>query len=342
MLDNRIKIYLRSKGGLSYGWGHVIRSLTLANYLYTSNKSVELHCAVEGDNIINEFMLKQKVPFHCMNAGVSIKDEERHLKGIEPDVIVVDMLKVPMGLLSIYRRYCQKLIIFNDLGLDYEIGDIIINPQLLSSYPVQRNGKKYLNGIDYFVLSERVQKAASQHRDISFKAESLLIVMGGCINLQIFEKIIQVIEGILCLNLKIFFILGYEYNFNLSHYRCLESGGVKFITGTDNIGEWMAMSDMAFASSGYVKYELAAIGVPSVLVSIIEHQEELAKCFVEKGQCAEYVGDIRYLDIEKLTVTIKRLVNDHEKRKEMSINGRLLIDCKALKRIENEMVLDIR
>ena len=337
-----MKIYIRSKGGLSYGWGHVVRSLTLSCYLNKSENSVQVLCAVEGDNAIKKFISKQKVPFLYMNVGISIKDEGHHLKEFKPDVIVVDMLEVPTELLSIFRKHCEKLAIFNDLGLDYGIGDIIISPQLLSTYTVQRNGQKHLNGTDYFIVSEKMQKAASLHRDISPKAESLLIVMGGCIDLQIFEKIIQVINGILHLNLKIYFILGYEYNFNLSNFRYLESRGVKFVSGTDNIGEWMAIADMAFASSGYVKYELAAIGVPSILVSIVDHQEVLAESFVEKGQCAEYIGDIRYLDIVKLTEAINKLVHNHDKRKEMSENGKQLIDGKALDRIENEITLSLR
>jgi len=336
---NMVNIYLRSKGGLFHGWGHVMRSLTVARYLKKSDKSIKIFMAVEGGTVIKEFMDKQDIKCFVFDEHGSIFREREVIRDFSPNIIIVDMLDVPKHLLTLYGESSDKLVIFNDLGRNYTDGDILICPQILSAYPQRKNNQKQLNGTDYFILSEKVRKAATLHRDISPKAESLLIVMGGCINLQVFEKIIQVVKGILYLNLKIFFILGYEYNFNLSHYSYLESGGVKFITGTDNIGEWMAKSDMAFASSGYVKYELAAIGIPSILVSIVEHQEELAKCFVEKGQCAEYVGNIINLNAKDTATAIRNLAKDQEKRKTMSESGRRLVDYNGLERIKRELFM---
>ena len=338
MSAKRIKIYLRSKGSLTYGWGHVVRSLTLSCYLNKSENSVRVLCSVEGDNAIKKFMSKQNVPFLCMNVGVSIKDEEHHLKEFEPDIIVIDMLEVPTELLSICRQNCRKLAIFNDLGLDYKIGDIIINPQLLSSYPVQRNGQRHLNGIDYFVIDEKMLQLRKQQKLVPTQVRSLLIVMGGCIHQQVFEILAKVIENIVDLGLMIYFLLGYAHDVDKDSINHLESMGTKCVFGTNKIEKLMYKADMAIASSGYVKYELAALGVPAILVSVVDHQETLGMEFVRKVTCAEYCGNIKKIDAIKIVEVVRQLAQDKERREKMAQEGRKLIDGKALERIEKELI----
>jgi spore coat polysaccharide biosynthesis predicted glycosyltransferase SpsG len=341
LLKKQVKIYIRSKGGLSYGWGHVIRSLSLAQYLIKSNKLAQIFVAIEGDSAVCDFIKKQNISCSILPVNISVKEEEHELKELKPDVIVVDMLQIPMSLLSRYRVNCHKLIIFNDLGVEYKTGDIIINPQLLPSYPPVRKGQRHLSGTDYYIISENILKAKKTMKPggVKPKAKKLLIVMGGSIKKNVFEKIIKIIENLLDLELKIDFVLGYDFDFDLAPFASLGKKGVSFVYGTDNIGDLMTKADQAFASSGYVKYELAALGVPAILISVVDHQEILGSVFAREGKCADYIGDIKEIDAVTLAKKIKDLSRDQEKREIMSKAGRQLVDGNALERIEKELIL---
>lgn len=340
-MAKQTKVYLRSKGGLSHGWGHVIRSHILANFLNRSYRSIEVLMAVEGDFAIRAFLSKQEVPFILLHENIPINDEELKITRFDPDVIVVDMLEVSDQLLSLYSWHCTRLAVFNDMGRDYTIGNIIIIPQILDNYPEKHEGQKHLLGTDYFIISEDILKARSKVKyDRSDVKIRLLIIMGGCIHQCVFEQIIKVIENLSDLDLRIDFILGYDHEINLEDYRHIESLGVTFITGAIQLGELMSKADLALASSGYVKYELAASGVPSILVSIVDHQEELARAFVKNVEYAQYLGDIREVDVKEVANAIKSLALNHKRREVMAHKSRQLIDGKALERIARELLYD--
>jgi len=339
-LKNQVKIYIRSKGSLSYGWGHVIRSLTLAGYLVNSENRLQIHLAVEGDSAVCQFLKSKNLSCRIFPEGISIKEEEIELKELAPDVIVVDMLQVPAEQLSCYRIYCRKLVVFNDMGCEYDAGDIIINPQIIPLYPESDDKQKHLNGPDYFILSENISNAVKK-KHIPDKVSTLLIIMGGCISYEIFKKVIAVIEGLEALSLKINFLLGYDHDIDISPYRYLENRGVIFISGTDKVGDLMAAADISLASSGYVKYELAAIGTPTILVSIVDHQRILGESFSRKSGASQYVGDILTRDHKIISQSVVDLSNSRKRRMNMAKCGKKLVDGLALQRIEKEILLSL-
>lgn len=337
----KVRIYFRLKGGLLHGWGHIIRSSILSRHFSESRVPTQAMMAVEGTSTVESFMRTQGAPFIMLKGRSSLKEEERALNNYRPDIIIVDMLKAPQKLLSLYRRHCGKLVIFNDLGLDYRLGDVVITPQLLSAYPRDRKGQIHLNGPRYFILSEDILKARAKiaSRVSVGRARSLIIIMGGCTERRIFECMKRVVENIALPDLKISFVLGYENNVPRQAYRDLNARGVRFISGVDAMGKLMSGADMALASSGYVKYELAALGVPSLLLSVIRHQKKLVKTFVKETKCAEYLGGIHETDPINLAERIRGLAADRQKRREMGMRGRRLVDGKALDRIAKELLL---
>lgn len=339
-MKTKKRVYIRSRGGLVYGWGHVVRSCTLSRYLMTHDRVFDIYPVVEGDGAVGRFLKDIRLPCRSVRERISLREEESLIEALKPDVVITDMLKVPSGLLSIYRRHAGKTVIFNDMGYDYKKGDVIINPQVLSSYPSAQKGQKHLNGTDYFVLSEDIRKemSASGRRETPAEPKKLIIIMGGCVTEDIFDRCSRVIEELSGLGLKFYFFMGYDNNVGKKRARILEDKGVVLIGGTREVGRLMAGADMALASSGYVKYELAALGVPSVIVSIVGHQERLARSFVAKSRCAEYAGDIRKTSPKSLACAISRLARDRKRRAAMSWEGRKLVDGGALERIRGELI----
>ena len=337
-MDQR-KIYIRAKGGLAHGWGHIVRANTLAEYIASSEGKYKILMSVEGDEAVRKFMSTRGVPFKYFPIGTTANEKDVVNK-FAPDVVVIDMLEASEAMLSFYKEYCDKLVIFNDMGRDYPVGNVIISPQFLQSYPKKYIGQKHLNGPDYFILSKSILEAKvnAGMREFSHIAKSLLVIMGGCISNKVFKELIKVIEDILGINIKITFIVGYDSDVNLDSYHYLRQRGVTFVEETDNVGRFMAEADLALASSGYVKYELATLGTPALLVSVVDHQEILGTVFAQKSGAAEYIGNILNIELKEIVCAVKHLILNKSKRKEMSEAGMCLMDGSALLRIERELV----
>jgi spore coat polysaccharide biosynthesis predicted glycosyltransferase SpsG len=311
----------------------------MAQYLNNGAKKYEILMGVEGDIAVERFLSEKKVSFSITSIDAIAEKEQDSLNEFLPDIIIVDMLEPSDKLLSRYKKYCNKLVLFNDLGRDYSIGDVIISPQLLQAYPKKINEQRHLNGPDYFILSDNIinlKKRAGinqAYQDVS----TLLVVMGGCINKRVFERVIKVIHKVIEINIKVNFIIGYDSDIDLYSYDYLKERGVTFVEGTENIGEFMAEADLALASSGYVKYELAALGTPALLVSVVDHQDMLGSVFAQKSGAAEYIGNILNIELKELVDAVKRLIFNESKRREMSEAGLRLMDGDALRRIESEI-----
>ena len=149
-------------------------------------------------------------------------------------------------------------------------------------------------------------------------------------------------ENLSDLELAVDFVVGYDLDVDIEQYRGWEEKGVRFIPGSEKIGDLMAGADLALASSGYVKYELAALGVPTILVSVVDHQEVLGRFFAQKGKCAEYVGPILETPSEEIAESIRKMAGDWGRRRSLAKVGRKLVDGLALERIKENILCQVR
>ena len=183
-----MRIYLRAKGGLAYGWGHIIRSLTLAGYLDCADEIERVIWGVEGDSVVERFVGGKAIPHNFLSEGQAFDEERKLLEGFKPDVILVDMLEIPREMLRAFRELCSVLVLFNDLGLSYELGDLIVCPQLLERYPQSGKGQRLLKGTDFFLLSDDIRAfiEAADGEESKKIPERLFVIMGGCVNRPVF------------------------------------------------------------------------------------------------------------------------------------------------------------
>ncbi len=329
------KAVLLSHGGLTLGWGHMLRSLSMYRYMTSSGRWKSVEMLVQGDRKAEAFVKKEKLTNYFLPLDSPVEMQLSILKELEPDVLILDMLKIEDDMLELFKRYCKLIVLFNDMGYQYQYGDIIICPQYLPRYPEKVSNQTLLLGSKYFVVNNSIQKYKNKDKCITKKVENLLVLMGGCIKQEIFIHVMEVVKHLLHFNIK--FILGYAHSIDITRVGNKNSH-VSFINGTKEIGALMYEADIALASSGYVKYELAAIGVPSILVSIVDHQHLLGKIFAEKSRSCVYLGDILKLPYKDIVSNIIELSMNYEKRVAFSEAGKELIDSLATQRIENEIL----
>ena len=102
----------------------------------------------------------------------------------------------------------------------------------------------------------------------------------------------------------------------------------------------MLWSDLAITGGGLTKYETAVTGTPSVIISQVAHQAELAKEFEREGT-ALHLGLGSKVGEEDIAQAVERLLRDDALRAEMSKRGKRLVDGKGIERIISEIPQEV-
>jgi L-amino acid N-acyltransferase YncA len=108
-------------------------------------------------------------------------------------------------------------------------------------------------------------------------------------------------------------------------------GGIRFVENTSDVATEMAAADIAVTALGGTVWELAAVGVPSLVISTTPTQRRIAESLHEYG-AHRWVGDAIGLSRKSLADSIGELAENEELRTEMARLGRTLIDCKGAAR----------
>jgi spore coat polysaccharide biosynthesis protein SpsF len=188
----------------------------------------------------------------------------------------------------------------------------------------------------------RHEFAKVRHVGIRRDIENILVTMGGSDSEGITLKVLSALnECELSVNLKV--IVGGLSNISdgaiensLSNFK----GSFSIVRNTNNMGEIMARSDIAIINSGLTKYELAAVGVPSIVISNNEYHSQLMEDFAAHGSVL-HLGCVERIKETDIRESLMYLINDFERRQYMSNAGKFLIDGHGTERIFLEIGKEI-
>ena len=110
------------------------------------------------------------------------------------------------------------------------------------------------------------------------------------------------------------------------------AAGLEVVADAPNLVALMAEADMAVAAGGTTCWELACLGVPTLLIIIAKNQRAVARAMQNVG-AAMIIGDSTEFDRDKVAASIGQLANDRTRRAQMSAAGRGLIDGLGASRV---------
>jgi UDP-N-acetylglucosamine:LPS N-acetylglucosamine transferase len=86
----------------------------------------------------------------------------------------------------------------------------------------------------------------------------------------------------------------------------------------------LARADVAVLGAGTMKFEAAALGIPTILVGVADDQLETGQAFAATG-AARWAGDGRTVDPHSVATTLLELLADPAKRAEMARRGPIVV-----------------
>jgi len=195
------------------------------------------------------------------------------------------------------------------------------------------NKTKFFVGPKFMILRDEFEKLRKNFSISKKIPKNLLITFGGSDDKNITKKLIPFLTS---KGYNLTAILGPSYSKkNPLTYSKKRYSNLKIVNSVTNMASLISKHDLVISSSGISTYELACIGIPSILIPVDSYQQKTAKEMMNLGYGFNFGKWAN--NFKKLEKTLNQL-NDYEIRKSMSKNGRRIVDGKGTSRVVKKLL----
>ena len=311
------RILFRADGYVKLGMGHIYNCITLAyalighDILFVTREDCEL-----GLKKIKESLF----PYRTIKTDKDLFDIVTEYK---PDIFVNDCLNTEMEYIQIIKEQVPRVVTIEDLGSGAYTADAVINA--LYDSP-ENETSRFFSGYKYVCL--RDEFLIAQPKEFSEKVQNVVILFGGTDSSNLNEK---TYKAVLSLHDKypditFSFITGIGYDAERHGIITDKKKNIFVYPSVPAVTKYTCKADMAITSQGRTIYELAVLGIPSIVIS--QNQRETLHRFatMQHGFLNLGLGDT--VDSNSIANTISWLVETPNIRKNMH-NLMLKYDLKA-------------
>ncbi|MGI0482877.1 UDP-2,4-diacetamido-2,4,6-trideoxy-beta-L-altropyranose hydrolase [Geminocystis sp. CENA526] len=362
-------IIIRADASLNMGTGHIMRCLAFAQYLQKHQINPIFICAELPENLQIR-LISENIEFILINAELGSNQDAQITINLAKIYIVnwviIDGYQFDFKYQKQLKEAGFKILCFDDYGhCNYYYADLILNQNFGANQELYNHRESYtklLLGSDYTLLRKEFLGWQKWQREIKPHASKILVTMGGSDPDNVTLKVIQALSLIFdspddppqlpllrgesktgkCLirgELEVVVIVGGSnpHFESLKNYCDTLPLNITLKQNVDDMPELMAWADMAICAGGSTNWELAFMGLPSIVIMIADNQREIAQNLAQMGLIIS-LGWWENVSIDMINNAILGLIQDQNKREDMSCLGRQLIDGKGCDRIFQAML----
>jgi len=324
------------------GMGHVERCRVLADLF---KQRLEKSAAIEFLSLDHEEGIKRIQGFgycvHKIPLGLSEEEGIARCSNIlskeRPDIFIADALGVRPDKMALFKDSSSYLVSIDDTKEGRLLADIAINGLY---YPSEKKeGQLELIGPEYLIL--RKACSVDNRPDIKIRpgVKRILVAQGGSDTYGVTTKIARALEGIDA-GVEIILLLGSAFKHKDELEAVLRKSGREFKVDEDieDVVGLFSTCDIAVTAAGQTMCELAAIGVPSIVLTQEYKEIETADRFGEKNLIIN-LGLSEDISEERIHNSVAGLIKDYGLRKSISAASRKAIDGLGAERIV-EIILE--
>lgn len=349
-VTTRVSMLFRCDASPEIGLGHVVRCVALADELHR-NHGVSISFAMRPSPLASEIVQSRGYPIlQARESGVF--DQEAWLQdcilqsGAKALVVDVrdDLSKAALQAVSAKGAVIALL---DDASDRRWAADIAFYPPVPQVQRLDWTGfrGRLCIGWEWIVLRPQFARSfpARDHlaRDRFAQTRatlSLFIAMGGSDPAGLTLKAVRAVDGLEG-DFETAIIVGSGFCHKQALQKLLGQTRRRFAV-RENVSEMsaaMAGADLAICSFGMTAYELAAMGAPSVYVSLTPDHEESASALVAAGMGVPVGVDDQDTET-RLTAAVERLLVGGSARAQMSRRARELVDGRGASRVAELLV----
>ncbi len=341
-------LVIRVDANAQAGTGHFMRCLALAQAWKIQGGQAMFITACESDG------LRQRLSdegFRITGIGRSYPGTadwdltSRFLAKDSVAWVVLDGYQFDAAYQRRVKEMGHLLLVIDDTAhLDHYYADMILNQNLHAKelrYSCEPHSRLLL-GTRYVLMRPEFRAWRRWRREIPDVGRKVLVTLGGSDIENQTLRVIHVLECVDVKGLEVVVVVGASN----PHYPELKAiiqnsqFAVRMVRDVKDMAELMAWADLAVSAGGSTCWELAFMGLPTVVMILAENQESIAKS-LEKVGAAVNVGWYDNLSTDSLFKMVTRLLKGSDVRLHMSCCGRSFVDGLGTDRVVEFMQSDL-
>ena len=292
-------IAIRVDSSQHIGTGHVVRCLTMAEELKKRSVRVIFICRVLlGDWTL--FLRERGFETISLSTEDELWDSDRDavltLEGLNnnqifPDWLIIDHYQIGKDWERKIRSAVAKIMVIDDLADRSHDCDLLLDQNLYPGWQHRYNGLlprncRSLLGLQYLILREEFRQYKLNEPINSRPGHlKILLTFGGSDPSGLTEKVLLALDEICRKNqptqdiMHVRVLVGQSYaeQSRLTDIIQSLSFEVDLFTSVTQVIKHFEWADCAISASGLTTYELAYVGLPSLIIAAIEGQVAFAK-----------------------------------------------------------------
>ena len=320
-------------GDHAMGYGHVVRSLALADSFRKRARSSKVFFITRPDRQTEKMLRSKNVSSKKVKAGEEQRSLPRFLDRFQPDVTVVDRLRTGRTWMEKIRRRTRLLVTLDNVGNGRLLADLVVNVLYRAKTPKSFAGTVWENP-EYLVVRPEFLQTRKQKKGVpAQKGMSVLLAQGGS---DTFGMTPRILKALLPLpkqvRLKVLLGPGYRHEAELERVLSRAKRPVEVSRSVTRMPSFLEKVDVAVTGAGVFLYELACLGIPSLVVTGEKRELETAK------RCA-WFGFTRCLGLGQslsdrvILKSVQNLLWDARLRRKMGNAGQNAVDGRGAERI---------
>ena len=329
----RKSLVIRADASAFMGTGHLMRCLALGQAWKDQGGQVVFVTACESETLQQRLLDEGFQVVRLKQTYPDPSDWERTSQVLaeHPSAwVVVDGYHFDTNYQLRIKEAGHPLLVIDDMAhLNHYYADIVLN-QNLHAKDLRYSCEPYtrlLLGTKYVLLRREFLKWRDWKREIPKVAKKVLVTLGGTDPDNVTLKVIQALQQVDLDNLEAVVIVG-GANPHLKELRCAAQDSripVRLETNVANMPEWMAWADMAVSAGGSTCWELAFMGVPSLLLVLAENQYPIAE-ELDHARAAVNLGWYTDLSSAEIVQALTQLLLEEKQRAGMVERAQKLVD----------------
>ncbi|EKD75396.1 MAG: pseudaminic acid biosynthesis-associated protein PseG [uncultured bacterium] len=342
----------RVDASIQIGTGHINRCLVLANHLREENYNVFFICRDYLGNLIEKIKIEAFVVWvlPCDEYISQDEDAKGSIAIIENlnkkiDIMIIDHYGLDGKWEKLLKPYVKHIMVIDDLANRPHECSILLDQNYSTKKDRYRlflpENCKQLLGPRYLLIKRTLSEVRQKRKNRENKFKRFLVFMGGVDIKNATEKIIRAL-----LNLNFIrecvvdIIVGPSNPYqNKIKKLCDKHHFLNYHFSLPEYEKLLMQADLAIIAGGAFAWECCYIGLPSLVVSVAENQEEISRDVANVG-ARIYLGDIDFLEDETLHERIMELKNEDALLKKLIENELRLTSSSGKNEILNE-ILDL-
>ncbi|MFH1538413.1 MAG: hypothetical protein ABIH66_05605 [bacterium] len=330
-------------GNESIGLGHVSRCINLARGLSELGAATVIFAtrypaflrSLDGSSGFNVIRIPPAAKFWR-----EMKILLSHFPATGVRCVVFDIGNINEETVRAAREFCDVVCTVDDRGAARGEADFIFNTVIdgLDSRMTRVGGARKYHGGRYLFLSPEIREIRKRRKPVGGRVEKVLVAMGGSDPRGLTPKVMEAIRRAAPeIRARVIISAGFSKK-NIQNIKVASDEGMELILRPRSILPYLSDSDIGVTSGGVTLTEMAAVGMPAVVLSQGRYAHTASLEFEKKG-CCILLGRGSKVSVKNLSDCLAFLMEDSGRRRELSRSGRRAVDGRGIYRV-GKLILD--